>query len=51
MTLKERVEQFISDNNLGLKLNFGEYPDRPYDSPCIYGDSSKILQILNNEKK
>lgn len=49
-TLRERVEQFIQDNNLCIKLNYGEYPDRPYDSPCIYGDYSKIQQILDNEK-
>ena len=44
--LAERVEQFICDNDLKIRLKYGAYPDRPYDSPCIYGDDSKIRDIL-----
>lgn len=47
MTLGERVEQFISDNNLDIKLQYGVFPDRPYDSPIIYGDNKLIKKILN----
>lgn len=46
MSLAERVEQFIKDNNLSIKLDYGKFPDRPYDSPCEYGDPTKINQIL-----
>jgi len=46
ISLAERVEQFIKDNNLKIKLKYGAYPDRAYDSPCIYGDTTKINQIL-----
>lgn len=49
-SLADRVEQFIKDNNLSIKLDYGKFPDRPYDSPCEYGDSAKILQILGKEK-
>ena len=47
MSLAERVEQFIKENNLDIKLEYGAFPDRPYDSPCEYGDDTKIQIILN----
>lgn len=46
VSLADRVEQFIRDNNLDIKLEYGAFPDRPYDSPCIYGDPTKIQEIL-----
>lgn len=49
MSLGERVEQFISENNLDIELQYGVFPDRPYDSPCVYGDSTKIDIIMNKE--
>lgn len=48
ITLAERVENFIKEHNLKIRLNYGAFPDRPYDSPIIYGDNSKILKILAN---
>lgn len=48
VSLREQVEWYIQKNNLPIKLDYGKYPDRPYDSPCIYGDSSKIDRILSN---
>lgn len=50
MSLAERVEQFIKENNLDIKLEYGVFPDRPYDSPCEYGDSTKIKSILSSNK-
>ena len=50
VSLAERVEQFIRDNHLKIRLDYGVFPDRPYDSPCIYGDNSKIKLILNQAK-
>ncbi len=49
MSLAERVEKFIIDHNLNIKLEYGAYPDRPYDSPCEYGDPTKINIILNKQ--
>lgn len=46
MLLGDRVEQFIKDNHLDIKLNYGAFPDRPYDSPCVYGDNTVIAQIM-----
>ena len=48
ISLSERVESFIKENHLKIKLDYGIFPDRPYDSPCIYGDPKKINTILNN---
>lgn len=50
VTLAERVELFIKEHNLDIKLDYGVFPDRPYDSPVIYGDTSKIQQIMNHSK-
>ena len=50
VTLAERVELFIEEHNLDIKLDYGAFPDRPYDSPVIYGDASKIQQIMNHSK-
>ena len=46
ISLAEQVESFIREHNLNIKLESGAYPDRPYDSPCVYGDVKKINQIL-----
>lgn len=49
--LADRVEEFISSNNFKIKLDYGKYPDRPYDSKAVWGDSRKIEQILNSAVK
>ena len=46
--LADRVERSIRDNNYDIKLNYGAFPDRPYDSKAVWGDSSKINEILKN---
>jgi dTDP-6-deoxy-L-talose 4-dehydrogenase (NAD+) len=48
MSLADRVEQFIKDNKLSIKLQYGAFPDRPYDSPGEWGDPTKINRILKN---
>ena len=50
MSLAERVEQFIKEHNLDIKLEYGAFPDRLYDSPCEYGDNTKINIILSFNK-
>lgn len=47
--LGETIENYIKDQGFSIKLDYGKYPDRPYDSPSIYGDSRKIRQILNGK--
>lgn len=51
MSLAMRVENFIKENKLAIKLAYGAFPDRPFDSKAIWGDNTKIQQILMNEKK
>lgn len=46
----ERVEPFFKEYNLDIKLEYGKFPDRTYDSPCEYGDNTKIQIIINNKK-
>ena len=36
----------IEEHNLDIKLEYGAFPDRPYDSPCEYGDAKKISVIM-----
>ena len=50
VTLAERVEQYITENHLDIKLDYGAYPDRPYDSPIVYGDPTEIHQILRRDE-
>ena len=49
VTLAEQVENFIKEYQLDIKLEYGVFPDRPYDSPIIYGDATKIQTILKNQ--
>lgn len=49
-SLGEQVEKYIKDNKLEIKLEYGKYPDRPYDSPCIYGDNSKVEKIMRGQR-
>ena len=44
--LADRGERFIIENNYDIKLQYGMFPDRPYDSKAIWGDNSKIEKIL-----
>ena len=49
-SLAEEVENFIHEHNLKIKLEYGAYPDRPYDSPGIWGDPEKINRILSENE-
>ncbi len=45
-SLAEQVERFISENNFKIKLDYGAFPDRIYDSPGEWGDPAKIELIM-----
>ena len=47
VSLAERVEQYIREHHLKIRLEYGAYPERAYDSPCVYGDNRKIKKIIN----
>lgn len=45
--LADRVERFILENKYDIKLDYGAFPDRPYDSKAVWGDNGKIVSILS----
>lgn len=47
--LADRVERFIKENDYDIKLQYGAFPDRPYDSKAVWGDSKKIDKIMHRE--
>ena len=51
VSLKDKAEEFIKQNNLKIKLNYGVFPPRKYDSPVVYGDNSKIVNIMDEYYK
>lgn len=51
VSLSKQIEWYIKVNKLPIKLDYGKYPDRKYDSPCIYGDDSKIKNIMRRKTK
>lgn len=46
-SLASRVERFIADNGLGLTLEYGAFPDRPYDSPGTWADAAAISALMS----
>lgn len=48
--LADRVERFIKENNYDIKLQYGVFPDRPYDSKAVWGDDSQIKKIMSKEQ-
>lgn len=46
MSLAEKVEGFIKENRFDIRLEYGAYPDRLYDSPGVWGDTTKIKEIM-----
>ncbi len=46
-SLADRVERFIQENRLDIRLDYGKFPDRPYDSPAVWGDAAIIKRIMS----
>jgi dTDP-6-deoxy-L-talose 4-dehydrogenase (NAD+) len=49
VSLAEQVETFIRENGYDVALEYGAFPDRPYDSKEIWGDDGLIREILAKE--
>ncbi len=47
VSLADKVENFIKENNFDITLEYGAFPDRDYDSPAVWGDNSKINKIMS----
>lgn len=48
VSLSDRVEQFIDENNFKIRLRYGAFPERKYDSKAVWGNSMKIDKIIEN---
>ena len=46
--LADKVEEFIKEHGFKIRPEYGVFPDRPYDSPGVWGDAEKINKIMNN---
>lgn len=46
VSLGEQVERFIVDHKLEITLEYGAFPDRPYDSPAVWGDATRIREVM-----
>ncbi len=44
--IKTKVEEFLNMNKLQIKPKYGAFPKRSYDSNTIFGDNTKIQQIM-----
>lgn len=50
ISLAEKVEAYIKEHGFAIKLDYGAFPDRPYDSPGIWGDATKIKEIMKKAR-
>jgi dTDP-6-deoxy-L-talose 4-dehydrogenase (NAD+) len=48
--LGDVMQQFITERHLAIELKFGAYPDRPHDSPGIWGDPTRAIQAITAAK-
>ncbi|WP_346678444.1 NAD(P)-dependent oxidoreductase [Erysipelatoclostridium sp. An173] len=46
VSLAEKVNEYIEKNKYHIKPLYGAFPERAYDSPAIWGDSTKINRII-----
>ena len=46
VSLADQVEEFIKLHELDITLEYGAFPDRPYDSPGVWGDATSINAIM-----
>ena len=49
ISLKSKINDFITTNHLKIKPAWGEFPTRSYDSRAIWGDTSKLAKILSKK--
>lgn len=49
VSLGKKVSEYIEQKGYNIKLAYGAFPDRKYDSPCVWGDPSKINLIMERQ--
>jgi dTDP-6-deoxy-L-talose 4-dehydrogenase (NAD+) len=45
VSLGDEVESFIKEHDYKIKLAYGKFPDRAYDSPAVWGNAEKINMV------
>jgi dTDP-6-deoxy-L-talose 4-dehydrogenase (NAD+) len=50
VSLSEKVEYFIREHGFNIRLEYGAFPDRSYDSPSVWGDNTKISTIMSGKR-
>lgn len=51
VSLRDKVEAFIKEKGFAIRPEYGVFPDRPYDSPAVWGDPGKIRHIMAQEQR
>lgn len=51
VALADKVESFLKENHYKIRPEYGAFPDRPYDSPAIWGNTDKIDKILKQSEE
>ena len=46
VSLADKVNEFIEKNHFSIRPDYGKFPERPYDSPAIWGDNTKINLMM-----
>ena len=49
ISLLDKITSFIKEKNYDIKLDIGAFPNRPYDSPGVWGDNTKINKIIRGD--
>ena len=49
VSLADKVEEFIKEHHFKIRPEYGAFPDRPYDSPGVWGDPEKINRIMKKQ--
>lgn len=48
-SLAAQVEEFITEHGLDIRLQYGAFPDREYDSPGVWGDATAIQEVMHRD--
>jgi len=46
VSLGEKMEQFIAERGLKIRLDYGAFPEPAYESPAIWGSTEKLRRAL-----
>lgn len=46
VALRDKVDEFLTQHGFKIKPEYGAFPERPYDSPAIWGNADKINRVM-----